>query len=121
MRIAHTLALAALIAGAVPAASTARPIDGTRPARAHVERCFQLNQAVPGTARGSHRVRCDPATVAELPARPAVVTTLHDEPAGIQWATIAFAIATAALLLSVTALTMARHRVSAQPPGSLRT
>jgi hypothetical protein len=114
------LVLAALVAVGTPAASVARPLDGARPTRAQAERCFQLNQAVPGTARGRHRVPCDPAGAAELPVRPASVTTLHAEPAGTPWAALAFGIATGALLLSATALTVGHRRLSTQPPGSLR-
>jgi hypothetical protein len=99
-----------LLAVAAPAASIARPIEGAHAARTQPERCFQLNQALPGTARGRHRVACDPAAVAELPPDPASVRTLHNRSASIPRTAITFAVATGALLLAVIAATVARYR-----------
>jgi hypothetical protein len=99
MRTVVPLVLAVLLV--VPAASVAKPIESGQPAaaRAAVQICRQPNAIAARAARGSHRVQCDPAAAADLPARPASVSTLHDEPPGIPWALIASGLAAGVLLI----------------------
>jgi hypothetical protein len=106
-RILPVLAVAASIAAAAPASSSARPID-ERPDASSAGRCYQLNPPVAGRPRGSHRVLCGPTGLDS----PVTVSELHSQsPAGAaRREVVTLGVAVAGLALSAAALIAGRRR-----------
>jgi hypothetical protein len=98
------LVVAAAIAVAAPASSSARPIDQV-PAAAAVERCYQLNPVVPDEARGRHQVPCGPTGTAATNSGPVAVSEVRPASSGgISWDAVAVGFAVVGLVLSAAAL-----------------
>jgi hypothetical protein len=105
IRTLTALAVAASIAAAGPATSSARPIDAVS-VKQHGHSCYQLGPIVGNSARTRHRVLCDRGDAV-------TVAKLHSEPSGgFPWKTVAIGIALTGLALSAAAMTAGRQRRS---------
>lgn len=113
-RTLTALAVAASIAAAAPALSSARPIDSVT-VKQHHHSCYQLGPAVGNSAPTRHRVVCG-VTTGPVPADDSdtvTAATLHAEPSGgFPWEIVAIGIALTGLALSAAAVTAGRQRRS---------
>jgi hypothetical protein len=119
MHITRTLtplAVAAGIAGASPASSSARFLDETAPVRQHLERCYQLDPIATEGRRAMHRVPCGEPTRGAQEAA-VTVSKLHAAPPrrDSPWDAIALAAAGSGLVLSAAAVALARAPRTRRP------